>query len=110
MPEDATPETFDQLIGSGRVVIDFWGTRCEPCLALMPHVEEFERLYAPELKVVKVNSIRNREACREFNVLGLPTFIFLVDGKEIERLAGPAASVCELRRAFSSLVELPTQH
>lgn len=37
-----TTETFEaEVIQSGQpVLVDFWGPRCAPCLALMPLVEE----------------------------------------------------------------------
>ena len=44
MPVDATVETFGELTREGSVLVDFWGPRCQPCLAMMPMVAELERL------------------------------------------------------------------
>jgi thioredoxin 1 len=88
MAVDATPETFAALVAEGNVLVDFWGPRCQPCLALMPAVEALEHKYDGRLRVVKVNAPDNREVCRNLGVLGLPTYVFYSDGVETERLTG----------------------
>lgn len=106
MPVDASVESFSQLTANGAVVVDFWGPRCQPCLALMPQVEELEQEHGNAVKVVKVNATEQRKICRELRVLSLPTFVFMKDGKEVmERLTGDGVSVDDLRRSFSSLIE-----
>ena len=69
-------------------MVDFWGPRCHPCLALMPAVERLEREYSGKIKVAKVNAAENRMLCARLRVLGLPTYIFYKDGVEIKRLTG----------------------
>ena len=72
MAVDATPDTFSSLVGNGNVLVDFWGPRCQPCLALMPAVEALEESYEGRLKLVKVNAPENRTVCRDLKVMGLP--------------------------------------
>ncbi len=31
---DATKENFDELVGSGLVLVDVWAESCHPCVAL----------------------------------------------------------------------------
>ena len=88
MPVDASVDDFHALVSEGSVLVDFWGPRCQPCLALMPAVEALEDRLAGRLKLVKVNASENRAICRELSVFGLPTYILLQDGREIERLTG----------------------
>ena len=45
----------------GNVLIDFWGPRCVPCLALMPAVEKLEEEYGGRFTLVKVNAPENRQ-------------------------------------------------
>ena len=52
MAVEATPETFAALVEQGNVLVDFWGPRCQPCLALMPAVEALEESYDGRLKLV----------------------------------------------------------
>jgi thioredoxin 1 len=75
MPVDATPETYTSLVESGAVLVDFWGPRCQACLALMPAMEALEQSYGGRLNLVKVNSAENRSVCRDLGVMGLPTYI-----------------------------------
>lgn len=104
MAVDATPETFGGLVAEGNVLVDFWGPRCQPCLALMPAVEALERAYEGRLRLVKVNAPENRQVCRDLRVLGLPTYVLYRDGEEVERLTGDP-SKADLEAAVKKLVE-----
>ncbi len=97
MPIEATAETFEALVREGPVLVDIWGPRCAPCLALAPSVEELERRWKGRFRLVKLNAPENRGICRDLRVLGLPTYITLRDGQELERLSGaPTAEDIEL--------------
>ena len=70
MPVDATPDTYTELTGEGAVFVDFWGPRCQPCLAMMPTIADLEEQAAGAVRVVKVDSTQNREVCRELRRWG----------------------------------------
>jgi thioredoxin 1 len=99
---EATPETFKDLTRAGSVLVDFWGPRCQPCLQMMPTVERLEEESAGAVKVVKVNASENREVCRELRVFGLPTYVLLRDGEEVERLSGDVTKE-DIEKAFATL-------
>lgn len=103
MAADATPETFESLVAHGNVLVDFWGPRCAPCVALMPAVESLEERHAGVLRLVKVNAPENREVCRDLRVAGLPTYITYREGEEVERLTGDPA-VEDIEAAVARLV------
>ena len=42
MPVEATVETYHGLTAAGSVLVDFWGPRCQPCLAMMPTIAQLE--------------------------------------------------------------------
>jgi thioredoxin 1 len=102
MPVDATPETFAELTREGNVFVDFWGPRCQPCLAMMPTIAQLEEEAEGAVRVVKVNSSENRQVCRDLRVFGLPTYILMRDGDELERLSGEV-SRADIERAFATL-------
>lgn len=104
MPVDATAETLPALVGRGNVLVDFWGPRCQPCIALMPAVEALEDRYADRLRVVKVNASENRQLCRNLRVMGLPTYLFFRDDTEVERLVG-SPTEADIAAAVARLVE-----
>jgi thioredoxin 1 len=102
MPVDATVDTFSDLTTEGSVLVDFWGPRCQPCLAMMPTIAKLEEGAGGAVRVVKVNSAENRQICRDLRVFGLPTYILMRDGEEVERLTGEV-SKSDIERAFATL-------
>ena len=99
---EATVETFGELTREGSVLVDFWGPRCQPCIAMMPAVARLEEESGGAVRVVKVNAPEAREVCRELRVFGLPTYVLMRDGVELERLSGEVSRE-ELERAFVTL-------
>ena len=104
MPVDATVDTYDDLTSDGNVLVDFWGPRCQPCLAMMPTIAKLEEEAGGAVRVVKVNSAENRDICRELRVFGLPTYVLMQNGEELERLSGEV-SKSDIERAFETLAE-----
>lgn len=102
MPVDATPHTFSDLTSEGSVFVDFWGPRCQPCIAMMPTIAKLEEESAGAVRVVKVNSAENRQVCRDLRVFGLPTYILMRDGNELERLTGEISRE-DVEQAFATL-------
>ena len=92
------------LQAKGPVLVDFWGPRCRPCLALMPAVEQLEKEYAGKVKVAKVNAEQNRMLCARLRVLGLPSYLFYRDGAEVKRLTGESLTAGDIAAAVKELV------
>jgi thioredoxin 1 len=107
MSVDATVESFTELIGTGNVLVDFWGNNCAPCVALMPGVDELGRRYDGRLQLVKVDSGNkdNRPIAWQLKVMGLPTYITLRNGVELERLTGGDVTIQQIEAAIDRLVE-----
>lgn len=70
----------------GAVVVDYWGPKCEHCLALMPDVEELAKKYGAKIKFTKVNASENRRLCIAQKVLGLPVIQFWNNGQKVAEL------------------------
>ena len=87
------------------VMVDFWGPQCQPCLALLPVVEQLEKDYAGRLRVAKLNSEGNRMLCAKFRVMSLPTFLFYKDGTEVSRLTGADITKDDLTGMISTMVD-----
>ena len=104
MPVEATVETYHDLTSDGSVLVDFWGPRCQPCLAMMPTIAKLEEEADGAVRVVKVNSAENRDICRELRVFGLPTYVLMQNGEELERLSGEV-SKGDIERAFATLTK-----
>lgn len=104
---DATVETFDGLAGagSGEVLVDIWGPQCQPCLALMPAVESLEATYGDRVRFVKVDAPDNRKICRDLRVAGLPAYLTMRDGVEVERLTSNSTTPEQIEAAIVRLLD-----
>ncbi len=86
------------------VLVDFWGPRCGPCLALMPQVENLEKTYGEKVKIVKVDASKNRRLCLELKVLGLPTYLMYKNGEGIGRLTGGDLKIHDIEEILKKAV------
>lgn len=86
------------------VLVDIWGPQCQPCLALMPHVEELEKEYEGKLKVAKLNAVENRMMCAKLRVMSLPAFLLYKNGNEIKRLTSDSVTIAEIKSAVDELL------
>jgi thioredoxin 1 len=87
---EVNTDNFEQEVvkSSEPILVDFWGPQCGPCLALMPQVEALSEKYQGQVKMAKVEAPKSRRLCLNLKVMGLPTFLFFKDGKEVGRLTG----------------------
>jgi thioredoxin 1 len=94
MVADISKDTFQEevLASTQPVLVDFWGPSCHPCLALMPFVHDLAEKYAGKLKIVKVDSSKNRRLCIDLKVMSLPSFLLYEAGQELGRLIGKDVS------------------
>lgn len=107
---DVGQENFvDEVVAASLpVLIDVWGPRCRPCLALNPAVEALAKKHRSRLKVVKLNANAERGLCQELKVLGLPTFLLFHGGKEVDRLSGEDSAEALHGWLARALAGLPT--
>jgi len=101
---DATVDTFADLSGVGEVLVDIWGPQCQPCLALMPAVEALETTYGDRVRFLKVNAPDNRKVCRDLRVAGLPAYLTMRDGVEVERLTSNGTTPEQIEQAIIRLL------
>ena len=65
------------------VLIDFWATWCGPCRAMMPIVKQIAQENEGKIKVCKVNVDEEAELASKFNVMSIPTFVAINNGKVV---------------------------
>lgn len=90
MIDKVVTENFqaEVLEASEPVLVDFSATWCGPCKAAEPIVERVANSYLGKAKVVKVDIDDSPELANQFQVRGVPTFIFVKNGEEVDRLVG----------------------
>jgi len=86
--EEINLEKFERLKNEKLVVIDFWASWCPPCLMFGPVFEKVSKEFSSKAKFYKCNVDLNSELARKFNVMSIPTVVFISKGKEIDRIMG----------------------
>lgn len=81
-------KTFEDevLKAEGHVLVDFFGDGCEPCKALLPHVEEIAEKFDGNMKFAKLNTTKARRLAIGQKILGLPVVAIYKDGEKIDEL------------------------
>jgi thioredoxin 1 len=86
------------------VVVDIWGPKCGPCLALMPRVEELAGEYEGRIKFCKLNISGNRRLVISLKVMAVPTFLFFDKGERKETLTGEGVSIEAIKGQIGALL------
>ena len=80
-------QNFDEFVGTGVVVVDFWATWCGPCRMLAPILDEVaEKL--PEVKFGKVDVDNAPELAQRFQVMSIPNVCVFKNGELVDRIIG----------------------
>lgn len=82
---ELTKENFEEAVlnNGGLVFVDFWSPKCEPCMALLPEVEEFAQKNEGRAKFCKLDTAGNKRLAISQKVMGIPTFVFYKGGEKI---------------------------
>lgn len=89
---EATSEDFERKVLTPRgtlIVVDFHGPGCPNCAAFAADAPRLiEALGDESLCLVKVDAYASPELAERFGLVGVPTFLFVRDGKVLGRMTG----------------------
>lgn len=89
-PIHVTDAAFEKTVMQSTIptVVDFWAPWCGPCRMVAPVLDKLAKEYAGKLLVAKVNTDENPDWAMKFGVQGIPTMLFVADGKVVHRQVG----------------------
>lgn len=82
---ELTKDNFEEevLNSENLVFVDFWSPKCEPCMALLPEVEDFSKRNEGRAKFCKLDTAGNKRLAISQKVMGIPAFAFYKGGEKV---------------------------
>ena len=89
-PINVTDEAFEKTVINSDlpVIVDFWAPWCGPCKMVAPTLDKIAKEFAGKVIVAKVNTDNDSEWANKFGVQGIPTMLFMANGKVIHQQVG----------------------
>ena len=109
-PIHVTDGTYQQTVLDSKVpvIVDFWAPWCGPCKMVAPILDKFAKEYQGQLIVAKINTDENQEWMMKYGIQGIPTMLFVANGKIVHRQVG-ALPERMLRDTVSQFLETVSQ-
>lgn len=106
-PLHVTDEAFEKTVLKSEkpVIVDFWAPWCGPCKIIAPILDKVAKDYEGKIIVAKVNTDENHEWASRYGIQGIPTMLFISNGKIIHRQVG-AVPEAVLRDALDQFLEV----
>lgn len=84
-------------------MVEFFATWCPHCQRMAPIVDKLAKDYKDKAAVLAVDVDQSPLSSRKFGVGGVPTFVFVKDGKVRETISGEYPEE-ELRKKLDALL------
>ena len=106
-PINVTDAAFEKTIlqSPTPVIVDFWAPWCGPCKMVGPILDKIAKEYDGKVIVAKVNTDENNEWAGKYDVRGIPTMLFIANGKVIHQQVG-AMPEPMLRNVLTQFLEV----
>ena len=90
LPIDLTDADFTSVIlqSDKLAVVDFWADWCEPCHVMSAWVGFLATEFQGQVLVAALDVDENPDTPNQYNIMGLPTLLFLRNGAEVDRVVG----------------------
>lgn len=69
-------------------LLDFYADWCGPCQIMKPIFAEVEPMFEGKISFKTVDVEADPDKAAKFGVMGIPTFVILRDGNEVDRRTG----------------------
>jgi len=108
-PIHVTDAAFEKVVlkSSVPVIVDFWAPWCAPCRMVAPALEKIAAEKDGQLIVAKVNTDDDYSWAEKYGVQGIPTLLFISNGKVIKRQVGALPEMMLRKAVDQFLASLP---
>jgi len=104
---EITTEELKQKIENGdKLIVDFWGTWCQPCRIMKPAFEKVAEEYRKENSEVQLYTMdidKNKEFAVSLGVRAIPTVKSFSGGKEVHTQSG-IQMVSQIKQLANNLI------
>lgn len=70
------------------VLIDFYADWCGPCKKMAPIIDQLKSELSNEVEILKLNVEEYTDLAADYQIMGVPTFVFIKEGNEFDRISG----------------------
>lgn len=94
---------FSEIIGGETpTLIDFYADWCAPCKMMPPILKEVKEKLGGQIKIVKIDTEKNRQVSVKYGIKSIPTMILFKEGKAIWRQSGvlPAPQLLKILEQY----------
>ncbi|MEE0699742.1 MAG: thioredoxin [Bacilli bacterium] len=86
MIKHVTEENFEEVVGKGRILVDFYATWCGPCKMLGMTLENYDKKGVIDIVKIDVDGAPNLS--NKFKIFSVPTLVIFENGSEVKRISG----------------------
>ena len=89
-PLHITDESFEKVVMQSElpVIVDFWAPWCNPCKMIAPTLDKLAKELDGKIVIAKVNTDDHAQWMQKFGIQGIPTLLFVSNGKIVHRQVG----------------------
>ena len=80
--------SFEKVVNSGVVLVDFWAEWCYPCKIQASILNEIASQSEGKFIVAKVNVDENKSLSAKYKISSIPTLILFLNGKPTKQFVG----------------------
>ena len=106
-PIHITDAEFEEKVlkSATPVVVDFWAPWCGPCKMIAPALEDIAKEQGGKVVIAKVNTDDHSKWAAQYDVQGIPTMLFVVNGQVVDRMVGAAPAPVIKQRLEAALAQ-----
>ena len=100
-----TEKNFDEQVGSGVALVDFWAPWCGPCRALTPTIDDIAAEMNGRAVIGKVNVDEEQGLAAKYNIAAIPAVLLFKDGELQKQMVGLQSKEILVEKIEELLIE-----